>query len=93
LIKLEPDLDREPALRRLIRLGIGSDHLAESEMLNLSVIGIGDDAKAAGRRQPRSRQRRQIRRLRPDALGIVAAGSVRGRMNEDAINSCLYPSP
>ena len=48
-------------------------------MLHLAMIGIGGDAEAAGRRQARVRQRRQIRRLRPDALGICRSGVGEGK--------------
>ena len=55
-------------------------------MLDLAMIGIGGDAEAARRRQARVRQRRQIRRLRPDAVRI-GRGRVGERKDEtDAIS-------
>ena len=86
LIELEPDLDRQPALRRLIGVRIGAHHVREPEMRDLPMIRIRRDAEAAGRRQARVRKPRQIRRLRPDAVG-VRGGGVAKRKNEGIAHS------
>ena len=78
LIEFQPDLDREPALRRLIGVRIGGDRIGEFEMLDLPPVGIGRDAKSARRRQAGLRQRRKVRRLRPDAVRRGRGGGGEG---------------
>ncbi len=62
-------------------------------MFDLPMIRIRGDAEAARRRQAGMRQPRKIRRLRPDAVGVGGGTVERGKMKEDAISSCLNPSP
>src|SRR5262249_24168431 len=80
LIELEPDLNREPPL--LWRRGIRelSYHRPQVQMLDLTTIGARRERKSARRRQSGARERREVCRLRPDALGI---GGVRRVERDD----------
>ena len=49
-------------------------------MRDLVPIGVGGEAEAARRRQAGARERREVRRLRPDRAGIGGAGASSGRM-------------
>ena len=70
LIKFQPDLDRQTALRRLIGVRVFAERFSEFEMLDLPPIGVGGNAEAARRRQSGMRQPGQVRRLRSHAIGI-----------------------
>jgi hypothetical protein len=43
----------------------------ETQLRDLVPVGIGREAKSAGRRQPSPRQRRKVRRFWSDAVGIA----------------------
>ena len=70
-VEREPDLDGEPALLAHIGGGKSGERLGEAERRDLRAIGVGGEAEAARRRQPGARQRREVRRLGPDPLGIA----------------------
>jgi hypothetical protein len=82
LVEAEPDLDREPALVDDLGAGEAAHHVVEPERRDLRPIGVRAEAKAAGRRQAGARQRREVRGLRPDAVGI---GRARGAQRDDIV--------
>ena len=93
LVKREPDLDGEFALRVLVGLRIGMHRVGNAEMLDLPAIGVRADAEAAGRRQAGLMQPRQIRRLRAGALEVDSRRGGEGedeRTHTDAL--CFSPS-
>ena len=70
-VEREPDLDGKAALLAHIRRAEPRQRLGEPEGRDLRAIGIRSEAEAARRRQPGARQRRKIRRLGADPLGIA----------------------
>ena len=82
LVEAEPDLDRQAPLHDHVGSGEAAHQVVEAERGDLRAIGVRAQAKAARRRQPRLRERREVRRLRPDAVGI---GGRRGAQRDDEL--------
>src|SRR5262249_61044431 len=70
LVGRKLELDREPPLLDRVGLGEAADGRLDAERRELRPIGVGGEAKAARRRQPGARERREARRLRADADGV-----------------------
>ncbi len=75
LVECEPDLDGQAALLAHVGSGVAGDSAGEAERCDLVAIGVGGEAEPAGRRQSGPRQRCEVSRLRPDALGIDRRGA------------------
>ena len=72
LVEAEPDLDRKPALVDDVGGGEAAHHVVKPQRRDLRPVGVGAEAKAARRRQAGARERREVRSLGSDAVGIVA---------------------
>ena len=79
LIELKTDFDRQPTLRRRVRIAIVADTVGKPEVGDLSPIGVSREAKTSGRRQAGLRQRRKICSLRADAVGVGRRGVGRAK--------------
>ena len=60
-----------------------ADHGVEPQRRDLRPIGVGAQAEAAWRRQAGMQERREVRRLRADALGVD--GGRGGQRNDELI--------
>jgi hypothetical protein len=74
LVELQANLDREaPRLRRRCRAE-PTEQRFELKLCALPPVGVGGEAESARRRQAGARERREVRGLGADAVGIDGGG-------------------
>ncbi len=82
LVEAEANFDRQSALLHEVCFRVTIDGGVQPECGNLRPVGIRAQAEPARCRQPGMGQRREVRGLRPDAVGI---GCSRGRKRNDEL--------
>jgi hypothetical protein len=70
LVKSEPDLDRQPALRTRIGRAELRDSVSKPECRNLMAVSVGRETEPARRRQTGAGEQREVCGLRSDAVRI-----------------------